>query len=114
MKALSKPFHIAGVKFSDIGKLLSVPPNAVATVTHIPENEFDPFALEVRIVGVRVGFIPRNEQAAWFYHVGHNVKVICRVVEYDTNKPPYEQLKVVFECADHFITTVIKQGTLQS
>lgn len=109
-KPLSKPFYIAGVKYSDIGKLTHISPAMPVVVSHNPMNPHDAFALEVRISGVLVGHIPRTEQAAWFYHTMDQVNVVCRVVEYDSSKPPYEQLKCVFECDEKYQTTVVKVG----
>lgn len=110
MKPLSPTFYIAGVKYSDAHRITHAPPGTVVEVTHQPDNKFDAFALVCSILGIRVGHIPRTEQAAWFYHIFHNVNVVCRVVEWDTTKPPFEQIKVVFECDDKYMTQVVKQG----
>lgn len=110
MKPLTKPFPIAGVKYSDISKLTHIPPGALVTISHQPSNEYDPFALEARIIGVKVGYIPKTEQAPWFYHTLNNVAVICRVVEDDSSEPPYESLKVVLECDEKYATAVLKVG----
>lgn len=110
MKAISLTFHIAGVKYSDEAKLACVPPGTLVDVVHRPDNKFDAFALEASIRDVRIGHIPRTEQACWFYHIFHNVGVRCVVDAFDRNKPPYEQIQVHFECSNSYMTEVVKQG----
>lgn len=111
MKLLSKPFYIAGVKYSEAHKL--TPKNNVdVSISHHPENKFDAFALACTIDGIPVGHIPRTEQATWFYHTFHNIPVRCRVVAWDRNKPPFEEIQVVLECSDTYMTTIVKQGAI--
>lgn len=109
MKPLSKPFYIAGVQYSDAHTLAVLQPDESITITHNPNNEYDPFALEARIGNVKIGHIPRAEQTAWFYHTSHNVDVICKLLAFDTTKPPYERIRAQFVCSDSYVTTVTKQ-----
>lgn len=111
MKPLSKPFYLAGVQYADAARVPSLKPDAYLTIRHIPANAFDPFALEVWYGEFRLGHIPRTDQAAWFYHMMSNVNVQLRCHGYDRSKPPYEQIKVQFECAEMYVTTVVKIGS---
>lgn len=110
-KPLTKPFFLAGVKYSSIKDLPPYRPNMVAWVTHNPQNAFDPFALEVRIDGVMVGHIPRTHQAPWFYHTINEVNVELRVTNFDLTVP-YEEIQCVFECDSKYQTEVFKLGRI--
>jgi len=111
MKPLSKPFYLAGVKFSSAHQLSGIPADTPAVIRHNPENKYDAFALEVYIKDVFCGHIPRQELAAWFYHTLFNVVVTCRVLAWDTSKPPHEQIQVILECSDLYATTVLQLPT---
>jgi len=112
MKLLSKPFYLAGVKYSEEARLATIPRGDEVEVSHQPENKYDAFALAVTYKGIRIGHIPRTDQACWFYHTFHNVPVRCVVLDFDRNQPPYEQIKVQFECGDLYMTQVVKQGVI--
>lgn len=112
MKPLSKPFYIAGVKYATDAHRLTPKNDIPVVITHNPGNAFDPFALEARVDGVSIGHIPRQEQACWFYHTSMRVIVTCRILEWDRSRPPYEEIKVVFECDEKFATDVLKQGPI--
>lgn len=114
MKPLSKPFYLAGVKFSDAHTLAVLPPDSDVSITHNPLNPYDPFALECRINGVKCGHIPRTEQAAWVYHTLRSVPVRCTLIKWDTNVPPHEQISVQFVCGDVYTTGVVKMGGVAS
>lgn len=112
MKPLSKPFLVAGVQHVKLPPTFTVTPTSKVLITHNPLNPYDPFALEVRIDDTFVGHIPRTEQAAWFYFNSQDIAVVCRLIWFDRNLPPYEQIKVVFECSDMCIVVVVKQRTV--
>jgi hypothetical protein len=112
MKPLSKPFYLAGVKFSNAHQLSGIPTDTPATIRHNPENKYDAFALEVYIKDTMCGHIPRQEQAAWVYHTLQGVAVTCRVLAWDTQKPPHEQIQVVLECSDLNVTTVVNMNRI--
>ena len=114
MKILSKPFFIAGVKFATEASRLTPRNGIEVTISHNPENAFDPFALVAKVDGVMIGHIPRQEQACWFYHTLNEVNVRCKVVNWDRNQPPYEEIQVQCECHPKYIGTVIKVGHLIS
>jgi hypothetical protein len=111
MKPLSKPFYLAGVKFSNAHQLSAVPAGTPAVIRHNPLNPHDAFALEVYIKDVFCGYVPRQELAAWFYHTLFNVNVKCRVLAWDTTKPPHEQIQVIFECDDLYAVSVLQLPT---
>lgn len=112
MKPLSKPFPLAGVKFAKEEANITLPLDLAAAdvkVSHNPLNPYDAFALEVRINGHFCGHIPRAEQAAWFYFTSMNVAVVTKLLDFDRTRPPHDQIKVQFVCADQYNTTVVKQ-----
>lgn len=111
MKTLSKPFYLAGVKYSRIADLPPYRPNMVVWVTHNPQNPHDPFALEVRIDGVMVGHIPRTDQAAWFYHTINEVNVELKVLNVTLNVP-FKEIQCEWLCSDRYMTEVLKLGRL--
>lgn len=111
MKPLSKPFYLAGVRYSQISSLPPYRPNMVPWVTHNPQNPHDPFALEVRIDGVMVGHIPRTDQAAWFYHTINEVNVELKVLAVDLGTS-FKEIQCQWQCDDRYYTEVLKLGRL--
>ena len=114
MKPLTKPFHLAGVKYSDEHKLSHATPASIVRISHDPTNKYDAFALRVTIDDVFVGHVPRTDQAAWFYHTLNQVTIVPRLVKFDRNVPPHEQIQIVLECDEKYMTVVIKVGRISA
>lgn len=114
MKTLSKPFHLAGVKYAKEESNITLPldlARADVRIMHNPLNPYDPFALEVRINGHMCGHIPRTEQGVWVYHTLQGVPVKLQLLEFDRSKPHYEQIRGQFVCEDRYMTNVTKLTT---
>ena len=95
-------FYVAGVKFHDINKVSKYLKKGIALrLEPDPDNEYDPNAVKIifgpAVASTMLGFVPQKKgemSATVSAMLTWCDSVICDIVEYEPDAPPYKQLLV--------------------
>lgn len=84
MISIGKTFKIAGTQYCDLkGFPQKLPINQAVILRHNPNNAFDKFAVECRVVGYMIGHIPRTELAV-LHHLAKVTEPVVVITSYDS------------------------------
>lgn len=106
MISIGKPFKIAGTQYQDLrGFPQSLPHNKDVSLRHNPNNPFDKFAIECRVSGYLIGYIPKTELAL-LHHLAKVTEPIVVITTYDPSLEPYNMFTAQILVPPTFVLTV--------
>ncbi len=92
-----KSFFVAGFQHYDGALVLDkLKPGKKLKMTHCPDNPHDPNAVELRYKKVKLGYVPRTDNAdiALMAFYGHEDVFEARVLQVDPEAEPWRQVRV--------------------